>query len=149
MPDTPKSPGVPKPRTRSKAAPSEPKREHQPAGDPPREAGQKAPSPLGGHVAGTVGRVGKSLRASSQAWAEGNAEIGLRMIDQAEQNVQQAFAAMRAAAKAKDISEVMKIQADFVRAQGARSVAQARQIGEMIVQVGRDSVTPLRRGGAK
>jgi len=149
MPDTPKSPGAPKPRTRSKAAASEPKPERQPAGDPPRESGQKAPGRLGGRVADTAGRVGKSLGASSQAWAKGNAEIGLKMIDQAEQNVQQAFAAMRAAAKAKDISEVMKIQAAFVREQRERSMAQAKQIGEMIVQVGRDSVTPLRPGKAK
>jgi phasin family protein len=97
----------------------------------------------------TARRLGKSLQASSQTWVEGNAEIGLKMIDQAEQNVQQAFAAMRAAAKAKDITEVMKIQAEFIRQQGERSAAQARQIGELIVQVGRDSMAPLRPGGAK
>jgi phasin family protein len=148
MSDTPKSSGASKTRARSKAA-SEPKPDHQPAADPPPEREQKTAGAGGGRVAETARRVGRSLRASGQTLAEGNAEIGLKMIDQAEQNVQKAFAAMRAAAKAKDLPEVMKIQADFVREQGERSMAQARQIGEMIVQVGRDSVTTLRPGGAK
>jgi phasin family protein len=147
MPDTPR----PRPRTRAKTAPapdSNPAPDPQAAAASPRENRPKAPDDPVGRVAGAARQVGKSLQASSQKWAAGNAEIGLRMIDQAEQNVQQAFAAMRAAAKAKDIAEVMKIQAEFVREQRERSVTQARQIGEMIVQVGRDSVTPLRPGGA-
>jgi hypothetical protein len=134
---------TPKPRTRAKAA-AEPKA----APAAPREDVKKAPVALGERVADTAKRVGKSLQASSQTWVEGNAEIGLKIIDQTEQNVQQAFAAMRAAAKAKDIAEVMKIQAEFVRLQGERSAAQAKQIGDMIVRVGRDSMTPLRPGGA-
>ena len=68
------------------------------------------------------------------------------MIDQAERNVHEAFAAMRNAAKAKDLSEVMKIQADFLREQSARSMEQARELGELIAQVGREAVTPLRDG---
>ena len=34
----------------------------------------------------------------------------------------------------------MRIQTDFLREQGNRSMAQAREIGEMIVQFGRDAV---------
>ncbi len=142
MPDT-RKPGA------RVTAPPEPKSGHEAAADSPGEHVKEAAGALGGRVADTARRVGKSLQASSQTWVEGNAEIGLKMIDQAEQNVQQAFAAMRAAAKAKDIAEVMKIQAEFVRQQGERSAAQAKQIGELIVQVGRDSVAPLRPGGAK
>jgi phasin family protein len=137
-------PESPKPRPRAKAA-SEPKA----APDAPREKVKKPADALGERVADTAKRVGKSLQASGQTWVEGKAEIGLKIIDQTEQNVQQAFAAMRAAAKAKDIAEVMKIQAEFVRQQGERSAAQAKQIGDMIVRVGRDSMTPLRPGGAK
>jgi hypothetical protein len=51
---------------------------------------------------------------------------------------------MRAAASAKDLSEVMKIQGDFLRDQGSRSMSQAREIGELIMQFGRDAVAPLR-----
>ena len=140
MPDTPK------PGTRAKAA-SQPAAAHEAAPDAPAANVKKAAGALGERVAESAKRVGKSLQASSQTWVEGNAEIGLKMLDQAEQNVQQAFSAMRAAAKARDITEVMRIQAEFVRQQGERSAAQARQIGEMIVKVGRDSMTPLRPGG--
>jgi phasin family protein len=148
MSDTPKPSDATRPKTRPKAA-SEADAAPKPASGPRAASARKTVEGLGERVADTAKRVGKSLRDSSQTWVEGNAEIGLKMIDQAEQNVQQAFAAMRAAAKAKDISEVMKIHAEFVRDQGERSMAQARQIGELIVQVGRDSVTPLRPGGGK
>ncbi len=75
--------------------------------------------------------------------AEGGYAISLKMINQAEANTHEAFAAMRHAASAKDISEIMKIQGDFLREQGNRSVAQAREIGEMISQFGRDALGTL------
>ncbi|MGL1793243.1 phasin family protein, partial [Vibrio parahaemolyticus] len=64
--------------------------------------------------------------------------------DHAEANTREAFAAMRAATQAKDLTEVMKIQGDFLREQGARSMTQAREIGDLIVQLGRDAVGTLR-----
>jgi hypothetical protein len=54
---------------------------------------------------------------------------------------------MRAAAAAKDLSEVMKIQGEFLREQGSRSMTNAREIGELIMQFGREAVAPLWRGG--
>jgi hypothetical protein len=74
--------------------------------------------------------------------AESGSTIGVRMIEQAEQNTQNAFAAMRAAAQASDLGEVMRIQSDYLREQGSRSVAQAREIGELIMRFGRDAVSP-------
>jgi hypothetical protein len=111
-----------------------------------REGVQKARDALGERVIDPAKRAGEAMRVSSKKLAEGNAEIGLKMLDQAEQNVQQAFAAMRAAAKAKDLSEVMKIQAEFLREQSERSMEQAKEIGELIAHVGREAVTPLRPG---
>jgi phasin family protein len=89
-------------------------------------------------------KAGEAMRESGAKLAEGSSNIGARMIDQAEANAREAFAAMRAAASAKDLSEVMKIQGDFLRDQGARGMSQAREIGELIVQFGRDAVAPLR-----
>lgn len=111
-----------------------------------REGVQKARDALGERVIDPAKRAGEAMRTSGKKLAEGNAEIGLKMLDQAEQNVQQAFAAMRAAAKAKDLSEVMKIQAEFLRAQSERSMEQAKEIGELIAHVGREAVNPLRPG---
>lgn len=73
---------------------------------------------------------------------ENGSAIGARVIDQAQENARQAFEAMRAAAQATDLSDVMRIQGDYLREQADRSMAQAREIGELIVQLGRDAVTP-------
>ncbi|MBB4153446.1 hypothetical protein GGQ80_001348 [Sphingomonas jinjuensis] len=91
-------------------------------------------------------RAGEKMKASGQKMAEGGSTIGVKMIDQAETNAQEAFAAMRRAAQAKDLSEVMKIQGDYLRDQGQRSMTQAREIGELIMQFGRDAVAPLKGG---
>lgn len=91
--------------------------------------------------------AGDAMKASGQKMAEGGSTIGLKMLDQAESNTREAFAAMRAAAGAKDISDVMRIQSDFLRDQGNRSMAQAREIGELIMQFGRDAVGSARGQG--
>ncbi|EGI54906.1 phasin family protein [Sphingomonas sp. S17] len=84
--------------------------------------------------------AGEAMQASGQKIAEGGSAVTLKMLDQAETNAREAFAAMRQAASARDLSDVMRIQTDFLREQGNRSMAQAREIGEMIVQFGRDAV---------
>lgn len=89
-------------------------------------------------------RAGEAVRASGTKIAENSSALGVKVIDQAETNAHEAFAAMRAAATAKDLSEVMKIQGDFLREQGKRSMDHAREIGELIMQFGREAVAPLR-----
>ncbi|PCG15897.1 MAG: phasin family protein [Sphingomonas sp.] len=87
-----------------------------------------------------------AMKAGGERIAEQSSALGVTMIDQAQANAQEAFAAMRAAAQAKDLSEVMQIQGDYLRAQGKRSMDQARQIGELIMSFGRAAVTPPQRG---
>ncbi|MDY0959941.1 MULTISPECIES: phasin family protein [unclassified Sphingomonas] len=88
--------------------------------------------------------AGEAMQASGQKIAEGGSAVTMKMLDQAETNAREAFAAMREAASARDLSEVMRIQAEFMREQGNRSMSQAREIGEMIVQFGRDSIGAVR-----
>ncbi|MBV8594018.1 MAG: TIGR01841 family phasin [Caulobacteraceae bacterium] len=114
------------------------------AADQLRQGAEKARETLRERVVEPARKAGEALQASGRTLVEGNAAIGLKMIDQAEDNVHKAFAAMREAASAKDISEVMRIQADFLRQQGSRSLEQAREVGEMIAKVGRDAVGQLR-----
>lgn len=89
-------------------------------------------------------KVGETMREAGTKVAENSAAVGLKLLDQAETNTREAFAAMRAAASAKDLSEVMKIQGEFLREQGSRSMNQAREIGEVILQFGRDAVSSVR-----
>ena len=85
----------------------------------------------------------EQMRASGERMAASGSELGMRLLDQAEENTRQAFAAMRAAAQAKDVGEVLRIQADFLREQGSRAVDQARQIGELITNYGRDAMDKI------
>jgi hypothetical protein len=86
--------------------------------------------------------AGEAVRSAGAKAAENSQAINLKVIDQAEQNAQEAFAALRAAAAAKSLSEVMEIQANYVRQQSSRGMDQVREIGELIMRFGRDAVTP-------
>ncbi len=116
------------------------------AGDAMRDAANRARDSFSEHVLDPARRAGEAMRASGQKVADGSATIGLKIIEQAEQNSREAFDAMREAAKAKDLSEVMRIQGNYLRRQGERSMEQAREIGEMILRFGRDAVTPPKSG---
>ena len=89
-------------------------------------------------------KAGEALRDAGSKLQETSSTVGLKMLDQAETNTREAFNAMRAAAGAKDLSEVMKIQGDFIREQSSRSMGQAREIGELIMNFGRDTVGMMR-----
>lgn len=84
--------------------------------------------------------AGEKMRASGEKIAERGTDLGMRLLDQAEQNTREAFNAMRSAAKARDLSEVMHVQGEYLREQGQRSMAQAREIGEMIANFGREAI---------
>ncbi|SEK54956.1 Phasin protein [Sphingomonas palmae] len=92
-------------------------------------------------------RAGEAMRASGQKMANNSSSLGIAMIDQAQTNAEQAFAAMRAAAQAKDLGDVMRIQGDYLREQSQRSMNQAREIGELIMKFGREAVAPMQGGG--
>ncbi len=84
----------------------------------------------------------KLKQGATQA-AENSAAISMKVIDHAEENTRQAFNALRAAAKANGVTELMQVQADYVRDQGTRSMAQVREIGELITQFGRQAMSGL------
>lgn len=119
------------------------------AADTMRENAEKARDAFSEKVVDPAKRAGEALKESGGKIAEGGATIGKTMIDQAEQNAREAFAAMREAAAAKDLTQVMKIQGDYLREQGQRSMSQAREIGELIMKFGKDAVAPLRGNGAE
>ena len=88
------------------------------------------------------------LRQGATQAAENSAQLSMKVIDHAEENTRQAFNALRAAAKAGGVTELMQVQADYVREQGTRSMAQVREIGEMIASFGRSAMSGV-TGGTK
>ena len=119
------------------------------AADTMRDHAEKARDAFSEKVVDPARRAGEAMKESGGKIAEGGATIGKAMIDQAEQNAREAFAAMREAASASDLTQVMKIQGDYLREQSQRSMTQAREIGEMIMRFGKDAVAPLRGDGPK
>ena len=116
------------------------------AADRVRDAGAQAQNAFQDRVVEPAKRAGEAIRAGGEQIAQNNQQIGVKMIDQAEQNAHEAFVAMRKAAQASDLSEVMRVQGDYLREQSQRSMAQAREIGELIVNFGRDAVGAMRGG---
>ncbi|MGK6324221.1 phasin family protein [Sphingomonas sp. DT-51] len=98
------------------------------------------------HVVDPARRAGEAMRASGERIAQNGSALGTTIIDQAEANAREAFAALRSAAGARDLTEVMRIQGDYLRAQGQRSMEQAREIGQLIMQFGREAIHPAGRG---
>ena len=119
------------------------------AADAMRDHAEKARDSFSEKVVDPARRAGEAMKESGGKIAEGGATIGKAMIDQAEQNAREAFAAMREAASASDLTQVMKIQGDYLREQSQRSMSQAREIGELIMKFGKDAVAPLQGGGIK
>jgi phasin family protein len=91
--------------------------------------------------------AGDAMRDAGAKAAENSSAMSLTVIEHAEQNTREAFAAMRAAAKVTSLADLMKLQGDYVREQSSRSVEQARQIGDLITRFGREVMSPL--GGKK
>lgn len=89
-------------------------------------------------------KAGAAIRESAERTVKRTAALNSKVIDHAEANTKEAFAAMRAAAEAKSAGEILKIQTKFVRDQSARSVAQVKEIGEIIARFGRDAIDQMR-----
>lgn len=104
------------------------------------EAGRDAAQDGARQAADHLQAAGERMKAAGETMADAGSQLGLKMLDQAETNTREAFQAMRSAAQASDLTEVMRIQADYLREQGSRSVSQVREIGEMIADFGRNAI---------
>ncbi len=94
-------------------------------------------------AAGTAREAAQNAREGLTSAASQGSAFSLKMIEHAETNAREAFNAMRAAARSKDVAEVLKVQGEYLREQGARSLAHAREVSDMIAQFGRDAIAPL------
>lgn len=108
-----------------------------------KKTSEKVKDTINERIVDPAKKAGEAIKETGSKLAEGGSTVGMKMLDQAEENTRQAFAAMRAAAQAKDLTEVMKVQGEYLREQGTRSMNQAREIGDLIVQFGKQAVAPL------
>ncbi|MFM9978838.1 MAG: phasin family protein [Sphingomonadaceae bacterium] len=95
-------------------------------------------------IAGGAKKAGKAMKDMAEKAAANASSLNGKVIDHAEENTRAAFAAMRSAASVKSVQELAKVQTDYVRDQGARSMTQVREIGDLIAQFGRDAMAAVR-----
>jgi phasin len=74
--------------------------------------------------------------AAAQAGAKG---AGERMMGFAEQNVLNSFEYAQKLVRAKDLEEMMRVQAEFVRSQAERMNIQAQEMGQAVTGVAREA----------
>lgn len=108
-----------------------------------KEAAKKAAKVID-QIKEPIKKAGKVIKETSAAAAKSSAEINVKVIDHAESNAREAFAAMRAAATAGSVQNLVKIQSDFVKEQGRRSLDQAKEVGELIARFGREAMNTVR-----
>ena len=112
------------------------------AADQARRGAEQMRDAFNEHVVDPARRAGEAMRASGERIAQNGSALGSTIIDQAEANAREAFTALRSAAGARDLPEVMRIQGEYLREQGQRSMEQAREIGQLIMQFGREAIRP-------
>ena len=91
-------------------------------------------------MTGSMKSAADQMKAAGGKAAETGQALNTKILDQAETNVREAFAALRAAAGAGSMGDVLKVQGDYVREQSARNMAQAKEIGEMIANFGKSAM---------
>lgn len=79
-----------------------------------------------------------NFRQAGMRAQQNSAQLSSKIIDHAETNTREAFAALRAAAGLSSPADLFKLQGDYVRQQSERSIAQIKEIGEMITRFGRN-----------
>jgi hypothetical protein len=92
----------------------------------------------------SVKKAGKTIKDATTKAASNAAALNNKVIDHAEENTRAAFAAMRSAASVKSVTDLAKIQTEFVKEQGARSLSQVKEVGDLIAQFGRDAMAAWR-----
>jgi phasin family protein len=95
-------------------------------------------------IAEPIKKATTAVRASAGRAVANSVAINTKVIDHAEANAHEAFAAMRKVAGATSVQDVVKVQTEFVKQQGARSAAQVREVGDMIAAFGRDALAIMR-----
>ena len=73
-----------------------------------------------------------ALQEARERATEQNEAISVRLIDFAESNLTDSLEALRAAARAKDVTELFTIQGEFLRNQMSRSLDQFREMTELV-----------------
>ena len=91
-----------------------------------------------------VKKAGKLVKEGATAAATNAAALNSKVIDHAEENAREAFLALRSAASIRSVKDLAKLQSDYLKEQSARSMAQVREVSDLIARFGKDAMAAVR-----
>ena len=87
--------------------------------------------------------AGAAFAASGSIMDEKRREIVMTLIENAQENTDATFEALRDVMEAESVSESLRIQRDALREGIERNVAQVRTVASMTAETGRESIEPI------
>lgn len=81
---------------------------------------------------GAAQKAARTVDSTTQAVQAQAKDMGVKAVSYAEQNVNAAFEHAQKLTRAKDVQEVMALQAEFVRVQMANIQSQAKEFGALL-----------------
>lgn len=87
--------------------------------------------------------IGTALAASNAIMSDRRREVLLTMIENAQENADATFDAVREVMDAESLSDSLRIQRDALREGIERNIAQVRGVASMTAEGGRDSISPV------
>ncbi len=93
--------------------------------------------------------AGKSYGGVMAIAQNGAKVLGEKVLDNSEKNSEALFEAAKAVMRCKDLAEVAKVQADFVKAQAATANAQAKELYELSSKITKETVDAANSAASK
>ncbi len=107
-------------------------------------------------VSETIAQVGdfakeqvQTLEASTEVYKAGFADLNAKTMAAAKANMDATFAFATAAFGLRDVSALLTLQQDFVKAQTTAFQTQAKELNELTMVVAKDAMKPAQDGFAK
>ena len=85
-----------------------------------------------------------TIEGQAQTARQGAKDVAEKAITFAEQNVASSFEFAQQLVRAKDIQDVMKLQADYIKRQMQAFNEQAKELGESTSKAAKEAATPKR-----
>ena len=85
-----------------------------------------------------------ALEGQAETARKGAMDVTQKAMTFAEQNIANSFELAQQLVRAKDVQEVLKLQADFIKTQMQVLTEQARELGQRSSQAAKDAAAPKR-----
>ncbi len=109
----------------------------------PAEVAEESVESLFQRVQSNFKEIGAALAASNAIMGEHRREVLLTMIENAQENTDATFEAVREVMDAENLSDSLRIQRDALREGIERNIAQVRNVASLTTEGSRESIGPV------